>query len=32
MRGPVDRLRLEAGVASMYVYWAAVRVGLKRAV
>jgi glycosyltransferase involved in cell wall biosynthesis len=31
LRGPADRLLLEGGVASMYVYWGAVRLGLKRA-
>jgi glycosyltransferase involved in cell wall biosynthesis len=29
--GPGDRLRLEVGSASLYAYWAAVRLGLKRA-
>lgn len=28
---PADRLRMEAGIASLYAYWAAVRLGLKRA-
>jgi glycosyltransferase involved in cell wall biosynthesis len=28
--GPIDKARLWAGLASMYVYWAATRVGLKR--
>lgn len=29
--GAADRLRLEAGIASLYAYWAAVRLHLKRA-
>jgi glycosyltransferase involved in cell wall biosynthesis len=31
LNGPLDRLRLEAGMASLYAYYAAVRLGLKRA-
>jgi hypothetical protein len=29
--GAIDRVRMYAGIASLGVYWAAVRLGLKRA-
>jgi GT2 family glycosyltransferase len=32
LHGAIDRLRLEAGIASLYAYWLATRLGLRRSV